>query len=789
MTTSNKVDTDVRYALYWQELFAYISTMTIKFNPFAEMMAKRAEAAGHHISSWRDNPYYQNICGYYSVFDTPMEIWSVEYEKYVTFDRDIRTKYPRTATFYYYGSDAYKRLCQTYPNQTGLITSIIYPVEDIDEAYAAKDISIVNHVPDFLRDNERESLYDAAREIVEYVRNRWFVYDYGHEDQYYLVFMSKLICALFIGLVKKRLENQDTTAVHHLHVWDRLEANGLGKYSGILTDNQARWFYRNMRYLKENRGTKSNLILLAENLLKNLKVHLVGKKIFQESSDEFNNCITVPEFLSEEIIDYSISTSNKVVASDTLGTDEDFISKLTGKNANSVTALVDMSSKESMDLILSRVHAEGYYKKYSIENSAEMEYQFGRTTVNGVPARLLELLKYTMHTPYLRHMTEFIHDTLVYQWQLGCLQYRLEFVHEETGLEIDIDVDTAMILLHYALYRRFGITPAYIPRYAAIHKAYKMTQPRPEELPTHFHFNGYNYQISTIIKDVEILKDIPWMNWKRFTTVSAFVDALSKQFKVMLRHLRDVNLERHLTFQWAMWYYYQFITVQQKVELRKEDVKYDVWMGSVEGISDIISTFDAHPKSKEVWDDFADMLISRLLPIEESEDMLQYAGAWVDNTKYYTKLKQLFQEWTSHDLTYLDTERANVTYIDMMPVSTTTSGENFEFNTEITSTSPDQSTHLEESSPVIMTDGEKGTSPVFIDSVQSETDESNISDMFEVALGAEHPLMETNLTDVTTITTFNTKIVESSIASDFKHQWGYILFDAPTLVDVTYPSE
>ena len=100
MATSNKVDTDVRYALYWQELLAYISTMTIKFNPFAEMMAKRAEAAGHHISSWRDNPYYQNICGYYSVFDTPMEIWSVEYEKYVTFDRDIRTKYPRTATFY-----------------------------------------------------------------------------------------------------------------------------------------------------------------------------------------------------------------------------------------------------------------------------------------------------------------------------------------------------------------------------------------------------------------------------------------------------------------------------------------------------------------------------------------------------------------------------------------------------------------------------------------------------------------------------------------------------------------
>lgn len=671
---------DIRYTLYWKELFQYISSMTIKFGPFAEIIEKHVtENTDFTIGNTYENPYYRNICGLYSFLDTPMVVMSVETNQLVSFDRDLWNLYPKTASLYAIDSEAHERLCLEYPNQIGLIKHIMYPCKNIDEAINAPELTILYHDPTFLRQNERETLHNAAIHFLTYIRDRWFIRDYTHENQYPLAFMSKVYTLLFSCLIKQRLENCDTYTVHPLHVWDRLTANGLGAYESILNDHQSRWFYRNMRYLKENRGRKSNLILLADNLLKDLRVHLVGKRIFQQTVDLPKDCILVPEFLSEEIVDYSLIIPESLA----IESSESPVTGLSETSSTVDTPLLDRIAKESMDGILNRVFKEGYYPQYSIDNSVKKEDRFGKTLVNTVPTRLLEFQKYIINTQYLKMMSVFLFDSLMYQYSQNNLQYRLVFKDNNTNIPMNLSIEDSLVLLHYVLYRRYEVEPEYLPEKYPADTAYKKDRPRPDQLPTHFFFNKYNYQIKTLIEDDKILSDIPWSN-DRFNQVEDFIQILGLQFNALIKHTRDVATAPYLTYQWAMWYYYKFLFVNETVTLQTEKIPYTTWLSTTPGISDLISAYDSLPNRRVFYDDLMDNLIRLILPIEFSPIFLQYAGAIYDDTAFYDQLKQLFSDWTSHDLTYLDTDRAVVTYLDFMPTSVMTSAESNSVITDFT---------------------------------------------------------------------------------------------------------
>lgn len=664
----------IRYELYRREILQYLSSMTIKFGPFAEIIATQVHNnTNFRITNDRENPYYRNLCGLYSFLDKPMTVLSVETGEQVPFNLDLWASYPKTASFYTMGSDAYKRLCLTYPTQVGLIKNIIYPCKDIDAVINADELTIVNQVPSFLRENERESILFACQQCLQYVRDRWFIRDYSYEDQYPLVFMAKVHLLLFSCIIKQRLVNCDTYAVHHMHVWDRLEANGLGPYESMLTDVQARWFYRNMRYLKANRGRKSNMILLADNLLQNLRVHLVGKRIMQQTTDPNDDVELIPEILSEEVVDYQVAIAESQPTTSTVAAANPLLA--TTRKYKSMTAsssqLVNTNAKESMDTILNRVYKEGYYPDYSVDDSTLMTASFARTVTNTVPTRLLEFQKYIVNTQYLRYLTVFLFDSMMYQFAQGNLQYRITFKDENTALPVSLTIGNALILMHYVIYKRFGITPEYLPERYPVDLAYKKTKPLLKDLPDHFWFNGFKYNMDTIVQVDEILKEIPWIDQK-YESVSDFIQALALQFEVMIQHLRSAATEPDLTYQWAMWYFYKFLVAQETVNLGQTNKPYTEWLAENEGVGQLISAYDQLPESKIYYDQLANTLIAQVLPIQDSELLLRYAGAIYDNTAFYSSIKQLFTDWTSQDLTYLDTDRTDVTYLSLMSPSITT---------------------------------------------------------------------------------------------------------------------
>lgn len=723
-------NSSIRHELYRRELLRYIGSMTIKFSPFAEMMGRQAEdIIARPLENYLENPYYRNLVGEYSWLEwntqtksiDKMMIYSIEEDGMIPFEKSIWDTHPQTAELYSYGSEAYNRLCLSYPDKVGLIKSICYPVLSIEEAFNAPELTIIRHEPGFLRSNEQESLYQAAQNCLSYVRDRWFIYDYGHEDQYYVVFMTQLYLCLFEALLKQRIDNQDTAAVHSMHVWDRLEANGLELYESILTDEQARWFYRNMSYLKENRGRKSNLILLAENLLKNLKVHLVGKKIFQQTFDN-EQCITVPEFLNEEIVDYSVQIAESLdPGSSQLEEIQNSFNVERKQTSSSMLSLVDLNTKESMDYILHRVYGEGYYPDYSVNNSAEKEYLFGRTTANIVPTRLLELQKYAVYAIHERKMLAFLYDSLQLHAALGKLSYKINFIDENTGVEVSLSVNDAMALLHYACYKRYDITPLYLPNRSVIECAYKLVRPKNSELLQYFNWNNFKYSIDTIVDTKTLLSDIPWSNGRIFTLVSSFMQLLGRQFDVLVEHERSCYIDNHTTYQWALYYYYQDLLDKRVISIRK-DMTYHAWLEADENLKALTDAYDKLTDRKEGYNSLCDYLLERLLPIQLSEALSKYAGTLFDNTKYYTMLKNLFQEWTSHDLTYLDTDRSDIVYINMMPMPVMTEKHNEEYNRDIIGVGPGVSTYYKQ---IDVVDFDRNPNiPILVEVDNTEEDES-----------------------------------------------------------------
>ena len=357
--------------------------------------------------------------------------------------------------------------------------------------------------------------------------------------------------------------------------------------------------------------------------------------------------------------------------------------------ASSTTALVDMTSRESMDRTLGRIFAQGFYPGYSAEDSVNKEMTFSRTVVNNVSTNLLEFKKYDVYAPYYRHMVVFLFDSLMYQLANNKLDYKVQFVDANTNVIVDLSIRDAVTLLNYCMYRKFGIDPIvlkakFLPSIYVVDSAYRMVQPLGLEIPTHFHFNEYNYRIDSVIKSDEMLKVIPWSNGRKFSSGETFAQFLGDQFDVMVQHLREVNTEMHLTHQWCMWWFYKFLLARETVRLREDGIPYFTWIEATEGVAQLLAAYDALGSNGVAYDSLCENLMSKILPIEYSDKLEKYAQALYDNTPKYDQLKNLFIEWTSHDLTYLDTDRTPIAFLNNIPITIMTARVDCSSETEIT---------------------------------------------------------------------------------------------------------
>lgn len=136
--------------LYRREIFNFLRTVTIKFEPFAYLMGEPYMAKyGITNPHGKWNPYYIHLAGEYTAEEIAagnvMHVYTVEHElpEDVVFDKTIKQNFKKTAALYRIPNVEYEHLEEKYPEYTGLLRCMVYPVKDIDTAIAAPNLSLL----------------------------------------------------------------------------------------------------------------------------------------------------------------------------------------------------------------------------------------------------------------------------------------------------------------------------------------------------------------------------------------------------------------------------------------------------------------------------------------------------------------------------------------------------------------------------------------------------------------------------------------------------------------------
>ena len=149
---------------YRKEIFDFLRTVTIKFEPFAYILGQsymdKYGLTNPH-GTW--NPYYIHLAGEYTeeekANNKQMIVYTVEREEpeQIIFDKNVIVTNPKTAALYKIPNKEYSILEERYPEYVGLIRTIAYPISSINDAIAAPNLSLLGYDASILEENERES--------------------------------------------------------------------------------------------------------------------------------------------------------------------------------------------------------------------------------------------------------------------------------------------------------------------------------------------------------------------------------------------------------------------------------------------------------------------------------------------------------------------------------------------------------------------------------------------------------------------------------------------------------
>lgn len=615
---------------YKQEIFNFLRTVTIKFEPFAYSMGQNYMNE-HGLSSpdFEENPYYQNLVGNYANGDTRMQVTTIEDGSTVEYNRELLTNYPETAALYRVPNQEYFTLEENYPNNVGLIRTIAYPVASIKEAIAAPNLSLLAYDETLLEAQEREDLLTCLREFLAMVRKRWWIDAYVYEDQYPLVFWGLLWQHLPLLLLTRRFKNIKTPYVHSNHVWEYLQSQGLNDYRDVLTPKQSRWLYRNIDYIRANRGKNETLKILAENLLPDVAVSLLYKDMYQETETRYDKELsTNPVFRSYKLVD------------DTYVKEESF-ADLNDKLCNlGVEHRHDAEFINDQELLLAR-------HKYNILNT-----------------KFLEFKKEPIDTRFERLMLNFFLDTLFYRLHEGKVRFECEISDPLTTTKYKLSIGDTILLWHYSLWMAQGIVPDKIPTKAVCWIPFKLVYPGDNNITENVYISGSKYEVKSILDLAWLKQTIPWSNQVYDSNVD-FTQHVVNQFTALIT-IRDVALQSHRKeYHDVLMQYLHDARATNVYDLNLTDEPdFESWCSSA-SIAPLIAAYNDIEDPKDLalrYGKLAQLCYNAIFPTDKLD--VKYLSSTNSNMEViYRSIRDLFIKLGSYNVFYLETERDRNEYL------------------------------------------------------------------------------------------------------------------------------
>ena len=617
--------------IYRQEIFYFLRTVTIKFEPFAYLMGEAymdKYGLGDPHQEW--NPYYINLSGNYSDNDTRMTVYSLEEERHVPFDKDFRYNYPRTADLYRVENIEYANLIERYPQHKGLIRCILYPPKDIKTCIEAENFTLLAYDDSYLHINERENLVKTLKSFLEEVRYRWWIPEYGYEDMYAATFWAMLWQHLPVLLLTQRFKNIKTPYVHPFHIWEYLKSKGIKDYRDVLSNRQTLWLYRNINYILKNKGKQNNLLLLAKNLLEEVAVSLHYFDMYQETNTRWEKqLLTNPKFRAFNL--------------------------LTNKE----------SHVDSFATLNHRLYEMGIEQHNTLEYINKTEQELATHNYNILSTKYLELRKDIINTVNERWMYNFFLDSLFYRYSKDNLKFLVQVINPVTKAKMEMPVGDAIALWYYAIVRSIQLpAPTYIPTRHVVHIPMKLLQPREREFPKYIYYAHNEYELISVIRLSWMMSNIPWYE-KTIHRQKDFIDLLAGQFRFLIYWQRLAEQSNDTIFHLGMWTFLKYITDEQIINFKLVNAEtYEEWFQIDGWHRNVISSIEDLGEDFQI--DHYKALVSNcfdaIFPLDQATSD-EFLGRFRNIEKIYAAVRDLFISLGSYNITYLETERDKHIYL------------------------------------------------------------------------------------------------------------------------------
>lgn len=618
---------------YKKEIFSFLRTLSVKFDAFAYLMGSDyMEEYGLTDPHGEWNPYYLNLAGQYSSNDTRMVVYSPEEERQVPYDLNLAVEYPRTALLYKVGTKEYTNLQERYPDQLGLIRCIAYPAKSVQAAIEADNFSLLAYDASFLHENERESLVKCLAEFFTMVRTRWWIDEFRYEDMYALTFWGMIWQYLPVLLFTQRFLNIRTPYAHPFHIWEYLKSKGLEDYRDVLTNQQSLWLYRNIDYILKNKGKSSNLLILAENLLGEIFVSLLGKDMYQETATRWDTQLsTNPAFRSFNLI--------------------------TGEEVKT----------ESFNALNKRMVDAEIENRDSAEFVDEEEYKLATHPHNVLPTKFLELKKEPIDTSDERYMVNFFLDTLMYRYSRGDLKYALSFVDPVFKNQIKLSVGDTIALWYYTLMRSIEITPEVIPNKWVSYTAIQTAQPSMADLNQSVFTDGEEHDIKAHANMSKMLGMLSW-HPRSFVKQADFMDMVCGQFRALLQFKNEYEQSNKVIYHLAVHSILNDITIKKCFNLQLTNYEtYEEWIHENIDIRNLVSGYDKQGNPEEIYLKLCELIFDTLFPLD-SATAAEFIGNIRQMEKLFTAVRNLFIKLCSYYVRFLESDRDKCEYLKLLPV-------------------------------------------------------------------------------------------------------------------------
>lgn len=650
---------------YNQEIFNFLRTVTIKFEPFAYSMGSEimeSEGIIDPHGSW--NPYYQNLIGEYSSaqkLSGVMTVTAVEDGSTVVFSKELVKTHPRTMALYTVDTDEYKNLEDKYPQYRGLIRTIAYPVGTMDDVLNAPNLSLIGYDDSYLESNERESIVTCLKTFLQMVRERWYIDEYRFENLYPITFWGVLWSLLPMVLATQRYLNIRTAAAHSFHVWEFLKSRGLGDYRDVLTHKQSMWLYRNIDYIRKNQGKNSNLKILAENLLPEVAVSLLYVDMYQETATrQPSELITNPQFR--------------------------FFNLLTN----------DPVKTENMSLLNTSLVEMNLEHKNTSDFVNETEIKLATQRFNVLSTKFLEFKKESIDTRTTQLLANFFLDSLMYNLAANALGFNCELKDPLGSSKYELSISKVIALWWYCLRKNNGDNPessasesknTEVISTKKLLKAPLLKDSNEVQLPTYYTVHipvrriagkipktikvlGITYQMSEFLDIDELISAFEITN-DTYLNQENFMLHLVNQYKTLKTLSEKLQNNSSLPFHLAVKTFLDKILVEDKVSITIDPNATDFTslIAEDDSLATIVAELEDITEGKSAanaYNAVASACFDALFPLN-SELIKEEIGNSFSVEEIYTAIRDLFIALGSYNVTYLETDRTFNKYLRIDP--------------------------------------------------------------------------------------------------------------------------